>query len=46
MRIFFIYITLLFTYSCKAQNNQKLKSEITSLYKVKDKDIQNCKKRK
>lgn len=44
MRIFFIYITLLFTYSCKAQNNQKLKSEITSLYRVKDKDIQNCKR--
>ncbi|RZJ48228.1 MAG: hypothetical protein EOO44_21380, partial [Flavobacterium sp.] len=44
MRIFLICTVLLFTYSCKAQNNQKLESEIISLYKVNDKDIQNCKK--
>lgn len=30
--------------SCQAQNTQKLESEIISLYKVNDKDIQNCKK--
>lgn len=44
MRIFLICTVLLFTYSCKAQNNQKLESAIISLFKVNDKDIQNCKK--
>ena len=44
MRIFLICIILLFTCSCKAQNNQRLESKIISLYKVNDKDIQNCKK--
>lgn len=44
MRIFLIGIVLLFTCSCKAQNNKKLESEIISLYKVNDKDIQNCRR--
>ncbi|WP_288376248.1 hypothetical protein [uncultured Chryseobacterium sp.] len=39
-----IYVVLLFTYSCKAQDNQNLKSDIISFYKINDKDIQNCKK--
>ncbi|KPE48991.1 hypothetical protein [Chryseobacterium indologenes] len=44
MRIFITCIVLLLCNSFKAQDNQKLESEIISLYKVKDKDIQNCKK--
>lgn len=44
MRIFLIGAFLLLTTSCKAQNNQKLESEIISLYKINDKDILNCKK--
>ncbi|QQV02982.1 MULTISPECIES: hypothetical protein [Chryseobacterium] len=44
MRIFLIGAFLFLTISCKLQNNQKLESEIISLYKVNDKDIQNCKK--
>lgn len=39
-----IYVVLLFTCSCKAQDNSNLKSEITSFYKINDKDIQNCNK--
>lgn len=39
-----IYVVLLFTCSCKAQDNSNLKSEIISFYKINDKDIQNCKK--
>ncbi|SFN43703.1 hypothetical protein SAMN05421594_2812 [Chryseobacterium oleae] len=44
MRIFLICIALLFTYSCKAQKNQNLQSDILSFFKINDKDIQNCKK--
>jgi len=44
MRIFLILIFVMTVTSCQAQNTQKLESEIISLYKVNDKDIQNCKK--
>ena len=44
MRTFLMCMILFFTCSCKAQNNQKLESEIISLYKINDKEIQNCKK--
>lgn len=44
MRSFLIGIVLLFTTSCKAQNNQNLESEIISFFKISDQDIQNCKK--
>lgn len=39
-----IYVVLLFTCSCKAQDNQNLESKIISSYKINEKDIQNCKK--
>lgn len=46
MRIFLIYIILLFTYSCKAQNTNVFRSNIISFFKVDDKDIQKCQKEK
>jgi hypothetical protein len=42
MRSFFIFVVLVFMNACNAQNNKKLQLEITSFFKISDKDIERC----